>query len=378
VRIAVNTRLLLSGKLEGIGWFAHETLSRIVKAHPEHEFHFIFDRQPDPSFLYGPNVHAHALWPPTRHPLLYVLWFEYRLPALLSRLKADAFISTDGYLSTRTAVPQLAVMHDLNFEHHPTDLPGPYSDYYRKWFPRFARKAARIVTVSEFSKQDIHARYRIPLGKIDVAHNGVSAAFTPCSPEEKEAARATVAGGDPYFICVGSLQPRKNIARLLLAFDQLVDSDRSSLKLVIVGEAFWWDNGMKQAWAQMKHKDRVVFTGRLGQQALRNAIGGALAMAYTSYFEGFGIPVAEAMKCGVPVLAADATSLPEVAGEAAVYCDPFNVESIREGLERLRNDATLRAQLSRKGIDRAQRFTWDSTAEHLWTSFTTMMTKTKA
>ena len=197
--------------------------------------------------------------------------------------------------------------------------------------------------------------------------------YTPCSAQEQQAARATIAGGDPYFICVGSLQPRKNIARLLLAFDALVQRDDAPLKLVIVGEAFWWDGRMKTAWAQVQHKDRIVFTGRLGQQALRNAIGGALALAYVSYFEGFGIPVAEAMKCGVPVLAANATSLPEVAGDAAVYCDPFDVGNITDGLSRLRNDAALRERSGQAGIARAKRFTWDNTAAHLWASFERMM-----
>jgi len=377
VRIAVNTRLLLPEKLEGIGWFAHETLSRIVRQHPEHAFHFIFDRRPDQRFIYGSNVHAHVLWPPTRHPLLYVLWFEYRLPALLRKLKVDAFLSPDGYLSTRTDVPQLAVMHDLNFEHYPNDLPGAYSNYYRKWFPRFAEKAARLVTVSNFSKQDIHRRYGVPPEKIDVAHNGVADVYTPCSADEQAATRASIAGGDPYFICVGSLQPRKNIARLLLAFDALVQSDAAPLKLVIVGEAFWWDTRMKEAWDKVRNKDRVVFTGRLGQGALRNAIGGALALAYISYFEGFGIPVAEAMKCGVPVLAAQASSLPEVAGDAAVYCDPFNVESITDGLAQLRNGGALRIRLAQAGIARAQRFTWDHTAQQLWASFERMMSERK-
>lgn len=373
MRIAVNTRLLLPGKLEGIGWFAHETLSRIVRAHPEHEFHFIFDRKPDPTFRYAGNVHMHALWPPTRHPLLYVLWFQYRLPGLLRRIKADAFISPDGYLSTRSAVPQLGVMHDLNFEHYPTDLPRVYSHYYRKWFPRFAKKAARLVTVSEFSRQDIHQRYGVGLERIDVAHNGVAGTYSPLNDGEKTATRATLTDGEPYFICVGSLQPRKNIARLLLAFDALVKSDPAPLKLVIVGEAFWWDGRMKEAWQQVQHKDRVVFTGRLGQEALRNAIGASLALAYVSYFEGFGIPVAEAMKCGAPVLAANATSLPEVAGDAALYCDPFSIESMRDGLAQLRNDASLRARLATLGRARAERFTWDSTAAALWSSFERMM-----
>ena len=143
MRIAVNTRLLLPNKLEGIGWFTHETFSRIVKAHPEHHFLFLFDRAFDPEFIYADNVEGVVLYPPTRHPLLYRLWFDRLLPGRLRRLKADAFITPDGYLALHSNVPTLAVMHDLNFEHYPEDLPRAYSAFYRSYFPRFARHATR-------------------------------------------------------------------------------------------------------------------------------------------------------------------------------------------------------------------------------------------
>lgn len=367
MRIAVNTRLLLPGRLEGIGWFAHETLSRIVTAHPEHQFIFLFDRPWNAQFIYAPNVVPVAAGPPTRHPILYRIWFDAVVPGLLRKHKADLFLSPDGYLSLRTSVPQVPVMHDLNFEHHPDDLPPAYRRFYRKFFPRFARKATRIVTVSGFSKQDIMDRYGVPAEKIDVVHNGVGTVFGPATDEEKVAARRKLTNGHPYVICVGSLHPRKNIARLLQAFDR-VAAGQPDLRLVIVGEDFWWDQRMKEAWKGLAHADRVVFTGRLGQHDLRKALGGAMALAYVSYFEGFGIPVAEAMRCGVPVLAAKATSLPEVAGEAALYCDPFDVDDIANGLRTLANDPGLRDRLAREGLVRSERYTWDASARGLWES----------
>ncbi len=372
MRIAVNTRLLLPNKLEGIGWFTHETLSRIVKAHPEHEFLFLFDRAYDERFIYGPNVKPVVMYPPTRHPLLYTLWFDWLLPRKLKALKADAFISPDGFLALRSAIPSLAVIHDLNFEHYPEDLPPAYSNYYRSYFPRFARHATRLATVSDFSRRDIAAQYAIPLGHIDVVHNGVGSAFRPLSPEERTAAQETFAEGHDYFICVGSLHPRKNIARLLLAFDKLLTEHPSELRLVIVGERFWWDQRMQEAWDRVQHKDRVLFTGRLQQDKLVHALGGSLALAFVSYFEGFGIPVAEAMRCGVPVVAAEATALPEIAAGAAHYCDPFSVQDITQALYAVSTDPELREQLGRKGLDRAERYTWDRAAIALWESFARM------
>jgi glycosyltransferase involved in cell wall biosynthesis len=168
MRIAVNTRLLLPDKLEGIGWFTHETMRRIVAAHPEHHFLFLFDRPFDKRFVYGPNVEPVVIWPPTRHPLLYRLWFDHLLPRKLKQLKADAYIGPDGFLSLHSTVPSLVVIHDLNFEHHPEDLPRAYRNYYRSYFPRFARHATRIATVSEFSRRDIAQRYEVPPQHIDV------------------------------------------------------------------------------------------------------------------------------------------------------------------------------------------------------------------
>ncbi|MEO8590731.1 MAG: glycosyltransferase family 1 protein [Flavobacteriales bacterium] len=373
MRIVVNTRLLLPDKLEGIGWFTHETFSRIVKAHPEHHFLFLFDRAFDKRFIYASNVEGVVMGPPTRHPLLYRIWFDWLLPRKLKRLKADAFVTPDGYLALKSNVPTLAVLHDLNFEHYPEDLPRAYRNYYRRYFPRFARHATRIATVSEFSRRDIAKQYGVDEGRIDVVYNGVGASFRALSDTEQDAARLEFAEGAPYFVCVGSLHPRKNIARLLLAFDELLTQHPSELRLVIVGESFWWDERMKQAWGQVQHKEGVHFTGRLGQEKLRQAVGGAMGLAFVSYFEGFGIPVAEAMRCGVPVIAAEATSLPEIAGDAAHYCDPFSVGDIARALYDVWSDPALREQLSTTGRKRAERYTWDNAATALWASFEHML-----
>ena len=220
MRIAVNTRLLLKGKLEGIGWVAYETLKRIVLAHPEVEFYFIFDRKPDPMFLFADNVRPVVLFPQARHPFLFIWFFELSIPRALRRIKADLFYSPDGYLSLRSKVPQVVEFHDLNFEHFPSDMPKIHLWHYKKFFPRFARKAKRIVTVSEFSKQDIVDCYHVDPDKIDVAYNGVNEIFKPLSEEECTAIRNQYSGGHPYFMFVGSLHPRKNLARLFTSFDR--------------------------------------------------------------------------------------------------------------------------------------------------------------
>ena len=189
MRIAVNTRLLLAHRLDGIGWFTAESLARIVRAHPEHQFFFFFDRTPDPSFLFAPNVQPVVLKPQARHPVLWYLFFEWSVTRALKRYCIDLFLSPDGWISLRTHVPTLTVIHDLNFEHASDFLRPSHQRYMKRYFPRFARKATRIATVSEFSKDDIATTYGVDSKKIDVVYDGSNADYRPLSEEEQIAVR---------------------------------------------------------------------------------------------------------------------------------------------------------------------------------------------
>ncbi|MBQ1731930.1 MAG: glycosyltransferase, partial [Bacteroidales bacterium] len=235
MKIAVNTRLLLKGKLEGIGWFTYETLKRITSQHPEHEFYFIFDREYDKDFIFAPNVKPIVLAPPTRHPFLWILWFEYRIPKLLKKIGADIFLSTDGYISLRTNIPQIDVIHDINFVHNPKQLPWLTSWYYNKYFVKFAKKATHIGTVSEFSKNDICTTYGIDSEKVTVCYNGSNEQYKPISEDEKKVIRDKYSKGKKYFVFVGALSPRKNVDGLLRSFEIFKERYNIDFKLLIVG-----------------------------------------------------------------------------------------------------------------------------------------------
>jgi glycosyltransferase involved in cell wall biosynthesis len=362
MNIAINTRLLLPNKLEGIGWFTYEVVKRITQQHPEHTFYLFFDRKFDAQFVFDENCQPIVLHPQARHPILYKIWFDYSIPRALKKHKIDLFLSPDGFLSNKTAVPQIPVMHDLNFEHIPEDLPGTDTKYYKKNFPVFAQKAQHIITVSEISRQDIHETNNVPLNKITVAHNGVSDLFQPISEEEKTEIRGHYTKGSEYFVYVGALHKRKNIVRMLEAFDQYKTQHDTDLKLVIVGEKLFKSPEIDAAFEKMQHKTEVIFTGRLTQQKLVKVVAASQGMIYVSYFEGFGIPVLEAMKCGVPVLTSNVTSLPEVGGDKAFYCDPMQVESITNGINELVNSNFSQKEL----LERANQFSWDNTAEKVW------------
>lgn len=368
MKIAVNTRLLLQNKLEGIGWFTFETLKRITRLHPDVEFYFLFDRAYDDKFIFGPNVKAVVLFPQARHPFLFVTWFEISVTHALKKIKPDLFLSTDGYLSLSTKFKSLAVIHDLNFEHFPKDLPYLVRFYYKYFFPRFARKASRIATVSNFSKEDIVTQYNIPESKIDVIFNGVNEKFMPVLESEIQAIRNKYSNGKPYFLFVGSLHPRKNLIRLFKAFDIFRNSSTHDIKLFVVGEKKWWTAEMESTFDAMKYKSDVIFSGRLNADDLHKITASALASTYVSYFEGFGIPIIESFRCGVPVITSNVTSMPEVAGDAALLVDPFDDASIAEALLKIAENSELRKTLIDKGFERSKDFSWDITAKQLWES----------
>ena len=368
MRIAVNTRLLQKGKLEGIGWFTFETLLRMTRNHPEHEFIFIFDRPYDPDFVFAENITPVVIGPQARHPFLFYIWFDFRIPKILKKFKADIFLSPDGYLSRRTKVPQLAVIHDINFVHRPDDLPWLIAKYYNFFFPRFARIAKRIATVSFYSKEDIARSFKISYDKIDVVYDGINQIFEPLLEKEKIKIRKKITGGSEYFLFVGALHPRKNVSGLLNAFDAFKSETSNDIKMVIVGGEMHKTGDIFETYENMKFKNEVVFTGRVPTSDLHDIFGAALALTFVPFFEGFGIPIIEAMTAGVPVICSNTTSIPEVGGNAVVYADPMKIDQITNAMIRLANDKDLRNELIEKGFEQKNKFSWDETAHLLWQS----------
>jgi glycosyltransferase involved in cell wall biosynthesis len=366
MKIAVNTRMLLRGKLDGIGWFTHEIMSRVVKAHPEHEFHFIFDRPYDESFVFASNVKVHVVMPQARHPWLFRLWYNWMVPRKLKQIGADIFVSPDMMLSLRTDCKQIVVLHDLNFEHYPEDLPSHISRYLRSQSPLFAQRADTIVTVSEFSKQDIVKQYGVDASKVQVVYNAPQEAYRVLNVNERDLSKKKWAQGDNYFVFISSIHPRKNLLRLLKAYDRFRMQSGRSVKLVAVGRRFWKNQSLDDTLRDMKFADDVIFTGHLEQTELTHALGGALALVYVSYFEGFGVPIVEAFRSGVPVITSNVTSMPEVAGDAALQVNPFNEEEIASAMVRIVQDSLLRTDMIAKGEERVKLFDWNSSAEKFW------------
>ncbi len=368
MRIGVNTRLLLKGKLEGIGWFTYQTLERIVRDHPEHEFIFFFDRPYDPMFVFAPNVKAVVVHPQARHPILFYLWFEWSIPFMLRKHKIDLFLSPDSYMSLSTKVPTCLVIHDLAFEHYPEHFVLSHRLYWRHYSPLFAKAAKRIATVSTFSKDDISHKYGIAPDKIDVVYNGAHDEYRPLSITEKENVKQKYADGCEYFVFAGALHPRKNIVNLLKAFIIFKKRQHTNMKLVIAGRLAWKYEEVEEMKATMPFKEDVKWVGYMNVDELSQLIGGAYALVYASLFEGFGIPILEALQCDVPAIVSNTSSMPEVAGDAALLVDPSSPEDIANSMHQLYKDEALRSKLIQNARVQVKKFDWEKSAANLWKS----------
>lgn len=356
--------------MEGIGWFSFEVIRRLAAAHKEVQFIYAFDRPFEERFITSDNIKPVVLRPPARHPLLFWLFFEWAIPRLVHREKPDVFFSPDGFLSLRAPVPTLLTIHDLAYAHFPRQVGWLAQKYYERYMPLFAQRAERITAVSTYTKNDIVQRLGCAEGKIDVVYNGCNEAYAPLSEDEKTAARLRWSEGEAYFIYVGSIHPRKNVARLLRAFEEFKKTTAGAerVKLLLVGRMAWQTGEVGEALESMQHRKDVILLGYVEMASLPQLVGAALASVYVSLFEGFGVPILEAMRAGVPVILSDTSSMPEVAGGAGILVNPHSIDSIAKGLQQVFSDSDLRQKMQREGIESSQRFGWDLTAQKVWSS----------
>jgi len=263
-------------------------------------------------------------------------------------------------------VPVVATIHDLAFERMPETFTRRGSFQLKLTVRRTAKKAARIATVSEYSRQDLLSIYKLTPEKVVVTYNGIESSFAPrpSVPNEAEEVRRRFGVSRDFLLAVGSLQPRKNMVRLIRAYARL-RSEREDFRpqLVIVGRKLWlaseiFDEVKRQRWA-----DDVILTGYVPDEDLPALYRAARAFVYPSLFEGFGLPPLEAMACGTPVVTSDVSSLPEVTGDAALLIDPNDERALANALIEIVNNEGLRAELRERGIAQAKKFTWRAAAE---------------
>jgi glycosyltransferase involved in cell wall biosynthesis len=261
--------------------------------------------------------------------------------------------------------PVVVSIHDLSFEHLPQTFKRRSRTQLRLTVRHSARRAARIISLSEHGRRDIIETYGITAERVSAIPLAAPSHFAPVQDNrELQRVRHNYGIDGDYILTVGSIQPRKNLARLVQAYASLRGNKSADKlpKLVLVGKSGWLYDETLRALKETGVADTVVLTGYVPQEDLPALYSGALCFVYPSYFEGFGLPPLEAMKCGAPVIVGNKTSLPEVVGDAALTVDPFDVEAIASAMQRVIESPALREELSIKGQARAETFDWRETA----------------
>jgi len=262
--------------------------------------------------------------------------------------------------------PIVSTIHDLSFEHLPETFTRRSRAQLRLTVRRTARKAARILTLSEFSRRDIIETYAVNPDRVLVTPAAAPARFAPVENEtELKEIRERYRIKANYLLSLGSLQPRKNLARLIEAYASLqkLCSNDQLPQLVFAGKPGWLDDEIYRAAQRENRNESIKFIGYVPEKDLPALYSGAICFVYPSFFEGFGLPVLEAMQCGTPVIAGNRTSLPEVTGEAALLFDPFDSGALAEAIGRVVDKPGYREELRVKGLERARAFSWTTTAK---------------
>jgi glycosyltransferase involved in cell wall biosynthesis len=265
------------------------------------------------------------------------------------------------------------VTHDIAHVHFPEQIPFHGRVFYKHFVPKYLKRADRVVTVSHFTKRDIIRQYGIADEKMAVACNGCRETFQPLGDAEKEAIRKQYAEGKPYFFYLGAVHPRKNIPRLIRAFDHFKQQTGHEMKLLIAGRLAWQTGEVHEAYESISCKEDIVLLGYVPDDQLPKLMGGAFALTYLSLFEGFGVPLLEAMNCEIPIIGADAASIPEVVGNAGILVDPFDVSAISQSMQQIIEDEGLRIKLVEKGREQAKQFSWNQAAQVIYDNLLAMV-----
>jgi glycosyltransferase involved in cell wall biosynthesis len=357
---------MLVNRLEGVGIVTDEVMGRIARSHPEDQLDYYFDRKYDQRFVHSTNVKPHTKHPVTRLPILIRYWLDHPVRKDVVKQKASVFFSPDGFIPLGMGIPKVSMVHDVAYLRYPEHLQPRIRSFYKKWMPRYLAYTDHIITVSEFSKSEIIAGYNIPADKISVVYNGITDAYKPVSEEQKKIARDRYTNGRPYFVYLGAIHPRKNILTLVKAFEQFKSSHNSDHQLVLAGRASWHTEEVFKAIAESKWKNSIHLPGYIATADATALVASAEAMIYPSLYEGFGLPLVEAMACGVPVICSNVSSLPEVAGNAALLFEPHDVEQLAHHMKSVADEESLRKELITLGHERSKFFSWDKAAEQVY------------
>lgn len=372
MKIAFDALPLVSEKITGIGWCEAGQTAKMAELFPENDYTYNFFASHDDiknerikQFL-NTGIKTNTA---NFSGYVYRLISNF-LPLPYCRFFGSADITHffNYIVPPKVKGKTVVTVHDMVYKAFPDTVRARTKYMLDTGLKKSMKRADLIVTDSEFSKSEIIKYFPEYQGKIRVVPCGVDLKkFSPCSDENKiERVKKSLGIEGEYFLYLGTIEPRKNLERLIEAYGKFIKNKNNPPKLVLAGAKGWLYDDIFQKVKNLNLDDKVIFTKYVPSEDINAVMCGALAFVFPSIYEGFGMPPLEAMACGVPVLTSGEASLPEVTGDSALIIDAYSVSSIADGLEKIYSDENLRKRLSREGAERAKNFSWEKSAELLY------------
>ncbi len=357
MHIGIDARLVYHTRA-GIGEYTLRLTQALAGTYPEHRFTLLQDRRNPQPLVEASNVRATRSLISSHHRLEQAL-----LPWVVNSINADVFHSPDFIPPLRAKGPSVITIHDLAFLIYPHFLTEDSARYYGQ-IDRAVRRAQEIIAVSESTRHDLIRMLGAPEDKISVIHEAADPLF---SPMDRTAALAHVQAlyelPEEFILFVSTIEPRKNIPGLLRAYRRLRDDYKLTPMLVLAGAPGWLSDEVHRLVETLDLTAHCRFLGRVSNHDLLHLYNAALCLVHPAFYEGFGLTPLEAMACGTPVIVSNVSSLPEVAGDAALLVDPQCDDEITVAMWRVLTDPALRAEMRAKGLQRAAAFSWSRAAE---------------
>lgn len=373
MRIAIDALPLMVPKT-GIGFYTHHLLSEFIRIAPENDY-YLCDILWGRSFY---NLIKIKNFPGMSDTLQHISGFSFPF-RIMSRIalllyarttkgarkieKMDLFFGPNFRAIFRKSLRTVITIHDMAHEYYPENVDEKLLRYLKQELLRTARFATLIIADSQNTKMDILKFLNVPEDKVKVIYIGIDKTFRPVTdPIILEATRKKYHLPGKFILYLGAIQPRKNIAGLIRAYHLLCQDPNFKYRLVVAGGIGWKNRDINQLVFELGLKDRIRFTGYISSSDLPILYNLAEAFIYPSFYEGFGLPVLEAMACGTPVVTSNVSSLPEVGGNAVVSINPRSVDELANEIRRILSDKELRSRCITKGLERAKIFSWEKCA----------------
>lgn len=382
MRIAFYCQLLLKGNKTGIGWCANNIISTLTQEYDEEFYVHYFSKGVSET-----DIQKLKVFSGERVQETPCCWFKgtwYKLLWLILSMPYSAFFGKSADITQffnfvippGVAGKKVTIVHDMTNYVWPETVSRKTRIWLKMTLRSSCKRADKIITVSEFSKKEIQKYLGISDNKIRVMYPGIDFShFHPYTQAQIDEVKIKYGIHSNYFLYLGTIEPRKNLERLIQAYEMLAKEYSEIPQLVLAGGKGWLCDGIYKKVAESPNRNDILFTGYISDEDTAPLIAGAIAFCFPSIYEGFGSPPLEAMACGTPVLSSNVASMPEILGDAAVLVDPFSISSIKEGMDKLFRDESLRHQMIKKGLVHARKYSWKTSARTLMNVYQELMSE---